>query len=419
MKINLKNLIFGIVALFSSMVVLRLGSLSLFKYLILIAIVICLLSFKKPKINNINKIYICGYIFMIISLINAVTSQWQDSWKSAAKYQFIWFSIFLIFYLFATNLKEKTIKTFFKWLYIGFFIQLIWATFQFIIYYIWGTDINSLFFYNIYQKMNSSIYIKNGLFGTTGLAWHPANLIPIVIVTYFNAKNFYLKSGIVLVGIATSNSTMLIGILFCVFFDIFNAVKSKKYSKIKTSFILSIIVVILITIIFSIQTNFISSISSRFEFLFNRVLLKLYDGGSTNAHMRYYTSIFDIIRSSSAFQILFGYGEGCSGYTMTKLFKQFENLGAWSVECDIINILWNRGIVGFICFYGWLIKILKNGKKINAKYVYSLLTIILCGIFYNIQFDWVIIFEIMLSIAIENSIDIFNLKKVEKNESKI
>lgn len=76
------------------------------------------------------------------------------------------------------------------------------------------------------------------------------------------------------------------------------------------------------------------------------------------------------------------------------------------MECDVVNILWNKGLLGFILFYGWL----KRGWKINHKYAYAIVAIMVGGIFYNIQYDWVIVLEIIIDIAIYKRIDLFSVK---------
>jgi hypothetical protein len=53
---------------------------------------------------------------------------------------------------------------------------------------------------------------------------------------------------------------------------------------------------------------------------------------------------------------------------MTALRHQYDDLEAWSLECDVANILWNRGLLGFILFYSWLYSIAKKGKRVSSKY---------------------------------------------------
>ena len=40
------------------------------------------------------------------------------------------------------------------------------------------------------------------------------------------------------------------------------------------------------------------------------------------------------------------------------MYGRYDELGNWAVECDIINILLSRGIVGFVSYYFFLFYII-------------------------------------------------------------
>ena len=70
----------------------------------------------------------------------------------------------------------------------------------------------------------------------------------------------------------------------------------------------------------------------------------------------------------------------------------------------------STGIVGFVLYYSWIIRIIVKGFKINWKYSACIIIILIQGITYEIQMDWVLIFEMFMTIAIKNKIDIFKIK---------
>ena len=129
---------------------------------------------------------------------------------------------------------------------------------------------------------------------------------------------------------------------------------------------------------------------------------------STEAHFGYYMDYFTIIRESSLFQVLFGYGYGCSGYPITMMYDRYVTLDCWSIECDIINILVSRGIIGFIGYYAFLIYVMIKGWKIDYRYFVVMFTILIQGIGYNIQWDYVFLMEVLMLFTIKLGINFFD-----------
>ena len=89
---------------------------------------------------------------------------------------------------------------------------------------------------------------------------------------------------------------------------------------------------------------------------------------STAAHLGYYSDYIKILKNSSLSQIIFAYGYGCSGYTITELYGRYADGGTWAIECDYVNILVSRGIIGFISYYSFLLYIMLKGIKIDIRY---------------------------------------------------
>ena len=129
---------------------------------------------------------------------------------------------------------------------------------------------------------------------------------------------------------------------------------------------------------------------------------------STAAHLGYYSDYIKILKNSSLSQIIFGYGYGCSGYTITELYGRYADGGTWAIECDYVNILVSRGIIGFISYYSFLLYIMLKGIKIDIRYFIFIFVILFQGFGYNIQFHYLLLIEIIMFISIREDINFFD-----------
>ncbi|RQN02448.1 hypothetical protein EHW71_17280 [Clostridium butyricum] len=409
--LDIDNLIF-IVGVTSSIVLLRVNSISFFKWTVIL-LVICLFikMFKNNEIviNKIDYNYLLIYFVKIFTVIGALYYGWSSSWKKAALVQIIWFTLYAMVCFFQSIFSQKTIDIFRKGIIISIIIQINWSLFQYILWKINGIDINKLIFSDILGMISEASKFKYGELSVSGLAWHPINMAPILILGYCVFKKWYVRVLIFAIGVITNNSTVLIGLTVCLVLDLFFSFSMKKI-VLKRKHIVSLFIIILVGILVIFKTDIIEKLISNFIFLYERLTGKFYDGGSTAAHIRYYMSLPDIFRMSSVYKILFGYGDGCSGYVMGTLFNQYTDIGSWAIECDIVNILVSNGLIGFIFFYYWLFKIAISGKKIDKYYFIFIISIIICGVTYNVQYDWVIVLEMFLAFSIKLNYNFFSLK---------
>ena len=407
-----KNFLIELVGLTASWTIIRFGENSVFKIVLLSLIFVSILGLHiRVKKSNCNLLFFLMYGCMFLTLCISVIFPVGSLWVKQEYIQFFWISVYAVFYLIASAYSDNQILLFFKGFTIGSIIQLVWEILQYLIYSIVGTDINMTFFSALYSRS----YMKEGGFGASGLAWHPSNLAPLLIVLFWTTNNWYIKFVVLVAAILSNNSTVIICLAVCLVINII-ATRKKKI-QIKKKSIIFALVALIILVVLLFKTDLLSITNDRVGFVYQRLFGGYYDGGSTNAHIRYYTSIPSVITNFPLMKILFGFGEGCSGYVMTSLFGQYSDIGAWALECDIVNILWSKGIIGFVLFYGWLFSIIKRGWKINPKYSYILIAIMFGGIFYNIQYDWVIVLEIVMDIAIFKHIDLFSNKFFTKKRA--
>ena len=69
----------------------------------------------------------------------------------------------------------------------------------------------------------------------------------------------------------------------------------------------------------------------------------------------------------------------------------------------------SRGIIGFIIYYWFLIRIMIKGFKIDYRYAIFIITVLFQGFGYNIQFDYLLLIEILMYILIENRVNFFDV----------
>jgi hypothetical protein len=101
---------------------------------------------------------------------------------------------------------------------------------------------------------------------------------------------------------------------------------------------------------------------------------------SANRHFDYYKYLYDLISRTNIIQLLLGYGTSIAGYPYAKFYAFYTNIIGWSPESDVISILIGNGIIGFLIYYGILIKSIKFNINSNKKYI--LISILFGGIFY-------------------------------------
>lgn len=410
-----KSFLIGLVGMTSSWAIIRFGNNSLFKILVICILFVNLvgLSIKFRKMN-LNPCFYLMYGSMVITFLFTNSMTIGAEWVKQENIQFFWMTVYAIFYLIASAFLDKQIEIYFKGFMYGSLIQMAWVIVQYMIYTVTGLDINMQLFSKLYGRS----YIKEGGFGASGIAWHPSNLAVLLVILFWVFDSWYWKFIVLVTAILSNNSTVIICVITCIVVNIF-ADKKDKFRSIKIgkrTIVITFIAIFVMLILF-IKTDLLLIVSNRILFIYNRIFGGYYDGGSTNAHIRYYTTIPNVIARYPLTKVLFGFGEGCSGYVMTSLFGQYSNIGAWALECDIVNILWNKGLVGFFLFYGWLLSIVKRGWAVNHKYAYIMFAIIVGGIFYNIQYDWVIVLEVIIDIAIYRKIDLFAMNYFSKRDN--
>lgn len=414
-KINIAKLLAGMMVIFSSLMVFQIKGQTVF---LLLQILLCGFMFiatRKVAIQN-NFILIFIVVQLMISMVFAVFSNMPISYKKGAIYMsllhvVIFFAASYVIYLMKNQyINIRFIKNCIKVMCV---LQLHWTIIQYVLFTMFQFDINKFVFVDMLGMVETASAYKIGnYFMPSGFCWHPAVLVPIVVISFFLFDSWYIKLVAVLVSFLCRNTTALICMILCIGLVLARQaiiiLHKRRFNRIMG---LCCIVVVVVGLIVAYRLGIIENILEKVQNIYERIFGLVNDHGSADAHKRYYTALFDVLNISSIPQILFGYGMGCSGYPFTVLFNQYSSHASWAVESDFMNILYSRGIIGFVGYYGMLAYIAIKGFKVNYKYTFVTLIIAVGGITYNVQFDWMFMINILLLYFVNKGYDLFDNDK--------
>ena len=177
-------------------------------------------------------------------------------------------------------------------------------------------------------------------------------------------------------------------------------------AKIGKKLLLSIMLILCGGLLFISIPKGYSIIYNKVSYLLARVLNVSSDTSSA-AHMSYYTLYPQIVRNNGWIASAFGTGYASSGFSITSINGQYAGLQHWVVESDFIDILVSRGVIGFISYYVFLLYIGFKGKKIDYRYIVAIAVIMIQGITYNVQFEYLFFIELLMFGSIKLKINFF------------
>lgn len=345
---------------------------------------------KSALINSL-------FIFLVLSTISGALTNLPSSFK---KYSLVMTIVLMPSYFaytyFLQDCKnnafyfEKAIQI----LKIGFLIQIIYLPIQFLIYKVLKTDLNSIIFSKILHLMDNPTFYRQGEYFPSAFVWHSAVLAPMLVISFLLFKNIWIKALILLDAFICGNNTALIGVILTLIFSVLYFVL-KENAKINKKFLMGIMILLLISIIFISTTKGQELVYTKILHLINRIF-NVNSDSSSSAHLSYYTLYPQIVEKNGCFTALFGTGYASSGFSITSINGQYSSLRHWVVESDIIDILVSRGILGFISYYFFLLVIALKGMKIDYRYLIVITVIIIQGITYNVQFEYVFFIELLM-----------------------
>lgn len=416
MKINSAKIKINILYLMiftSSFVVLQIANRTIFLWFQLLYVIISLIIPKKVIFYK-DHIYNFIYVSIGFSMISAFRSELPRSYQRAATYWFIIYAIILfivtdIHYEFTKGNGTKIVEVVTKAFKAMSIVQLIWVPLQFVSYHLGGVDINELIFVRTLNCVKEASFVRNWVWYPSGLTWHSAILAPMFVFDLLLFKNKIVILLIVIDAFICGSSTAIVGVVLTITIEFLHWLFYEKKVVVKRGYIAFILAISTITTLLVVNPYLIDNMLKQLAFLLRRISGASNDA-STSAHLQYYYDYLDIAKKSSLTELLFGYGEGTSGYWISKIYSRYSDLKSWSVESDIVDKLLSRGIIGTIAFYCFLFKIGIKGKRISYKYLLLTVVLFIQGFGYNIQFDYIFLMESLVYIAMVYKIDFFEAK---------
>lgn len=400
-----------LIGLTSSFYIIQINGQPICIWLMFLMVAYVLITKRSLVIKKENFPFLMFYICIVLSLF----AQAYITGTNIYSVLVIFFAITL-FSVVLNGVRNKELECFVKGLKLSLIVQLAWCVLQYMVYLQTGIDINNLIFVDTLHLVEMTSRTHRGTYIVTGLCWHPSNLVFVLILFLLFYLKWYSWVLCILVALLSENSTLIISILavaslLCIskVYEIIKKNKIKFIIKNLGFFVISALVLVMIFV----STGLFSEFVNQIEYVWLRATGGAGDT-SSSVHMNYYLRYLDIVKKSNLYTVLFGYGYGYSGYPITKYYGQYSSLNSWTVESDIMNILYGTGIVGFIIYYTWFLRPIRKAAKIDMKYVIMLLALVICGITYNNQMSWVIIDEILIFECIRRNLNIFEIRKEKR-----
>lgn len=421
MKINFEKILLFLIAFFLPLSIIQVHRVSAAMILLVFFMIFSMIkkNFKFIyKFDNVNSMFIFFLFLSLCTFCVCVNSNIGTNWKKVGAFNEILFLLIIMFKLVCSeNVVNNHLKTFIRGLKYGCILNFIWCYIQILLYKVAAIDVNDFIFNRcLHFVETASAYRDGSIYCVTGLGWHPAQLVPIIVFSLCIFNNYIMKILILGVCILSHNSTCMMAAL--IYFSLDTLFVFKNFTSIKLrkkKVYANVILILAVVIVCAFQRELVAIIYSSVTKIFYRIRNALGKSNeadiSTYLHMRYYLFYPSILNKTTIWQNIFGYGYECSGYPFSKYLDQYILLKDWVVESDIINFLLGRGILWTCFFYAWLVKLMKKGYKISKYYVIFIGILIILGIMYNNQFWWVFIVEVVISEAIYHKKNIWNYDK--------
>lgn len=407
-NISITNLIIMILFSFASLDLFQYGGKTFFFYIELILLIYLVVIKGKGKIYLIKDPLIVLIFFeFYLSGILAQFGNMDDVYKKAALVMPILVLPLLLLIGALVNLiqhDKKIIYFIVKGLKIACLIQFIYIPIQFICYRYLGIDINKLIFVDTFEFVQNGSFIRDWVWYPSGITAHSAIVAPLMVLGVVLFRNPYMKFLILVDSLICGSSSAVIGVILSLLFLCLFKLLDERKMKYKR--IISLMFFVVTILIILLITDSLNVILDKILYILSRIFGNSNDS-STNAHIMYYYRYPEIFKSSTIVNNLFGYGYGCSGYIFSFLDNRI-NIGNWSVESDVMDRLYSLGIIGFVLYYTFLLNILIKGYRIDKRYTIVIFAIIIQGLGYNLQWDYIFLIELIFYFCIKLKINFFN-----------
>ena len=391
---------------FASMTILQIKGVTLSIVFQILFIIIALVNGDNLRIDGMEWIVYIGASLLITTIFAYSNDHMKESYRGTAVYMLVLILPTIVFALLLNSIVDcKMVYAIRKSIIIMANIQSFCGIMQYIFFKVFNIDIIALLGREILGLENVNTALRDGTISVSGLSFHAAVLAPLIAILFFMNASIINRMLAIILAVLSGNSTALIVLFACICISsIYGLIGKDRHISRKTCLLVFCLVLLIISL--AIKYDLFMLFRFRVDRLLNRVVGGNVDA-STIAHKRYFTEIFNVIFRGSIMRFLFGYGEGCSGYPFSLWYYQYRSLWNWAVECDVINILLSRGVVGFIAYYGFLLSIVRKGFSIDKRYSFITLAIMAGGFTYNIQFEWVFLIMVLFYVCINNGINLF------------
>lgn len=396
--------------------------------LVLIPLEIWLILKMKSKINiNSNQLLmLIWYVFAVLScIIGGIYIKAEFSNRLILYIIQVCF-IYIPIMLLLNNLNEPLEK--FKVAIIKTAkINAVWAIVQFICWYLFQLDFNDWVFNGIFKGIFGTDWtvwtFDNGV--TTGLRVSGLNgdtafFALIMLFGICLDKNKFWKIVYYVACAFSLSRSGIVALTAVLLFQIFMNKKRKVSAKV---FIRTIILVALIIGI-AVQIYITSPyVQYQVDYILAR-FASLGAGSSmdvgTLRHLYYIpVSIYIWLFEFSIVKKLIGVGARVGGTAMIAspyakdafTFSPMMYSSAWSVECDVAELLMGHGIVGYILLYIEF----RLYKKMNNSYKAVILGLMIMGIMYGVIETTIVQFFLICAVANQNSENISDASVSNKN----
>lgn len=406
---SIMNIIIFLMFMFASLDLFQISGKTFFFYIGLAFIVYSIVNKGKLKILKDPLIIAIFAEFFISGIFAQFSGLNSELKKTAIIMPILVMPIFLEAGIFEGLIKrnESILQVILKGVRLACIIQFIYIPVQYLLYHFAGIDLNKEIFVNALGFVKSASFIRDWVWYPSGITWHSAIVAPLMVIGIVLFDNVYLRMLIILDAFICGSSSAIVGVtltfIMLIFFKLTKgAIKLKKYA------LYSIMGIIITIAVIFLSTDLWSIVFDKFNYIFIRLFGTVKDS-STSAHILYVYNYPTFLKEGSLIQILFGKGYACSGSVFSSMYG-----GTWSVESEIMDRLYSLGLVGFILYNTFLLKIVVKGNKIDKRYGIIIIAIFVEGFGYNVQWDYILLIELILYICVKHKINIFDYVKFDK-----
>ena len=406
---NIENKLFFIIGLTCTWNALIVGGVAIYNYYLLLWLFFHIIKHhiglhiigKKSFFVNF---FLLSIIFSLIASPLSIPQSWiASSIKSGIKYAFVFLTIF---WLLDKRQLDFAERYFFRGIYYGALVQMVWGYLQFILYFAFKIRFNTLVFEKILgiQYVGGTRIVWDSYVGAgnlvvlrmKGLGWEAANFALAMVIGLILSLNYkkspiikFLFIGALLLSTSRSGWISLASVILAIIIKkLFGIEKRQKKNK---KFFYEYCIISALIIVSAL--TFGNQISSIILGMIHNLKMSLDTSdamSSSSLHIAYYTNLFKVLSKSNFFNILFGNGYFSAGYIASKNIKEFAasiNHVGWNPESDFITLILGNGLFGcagyyIFCFVG----IIKH--KLDT-YSLMIIAIVTMGITYlTIRGTW-------------------------------